>query len=66
MTFTLVSRLTEQLTSLILVRAENLRKEETERGRIALEVCTDRVHGVFRLIQVVVTRRKRPGHAERP
>ena len=38
MTFTLVSDLREKLSSLVLSRAEQRKKEETERQRVALEV----------------------------
>jgi len=39
MTFTLVSHLRENLSSLVIAKAENRMKEEKERERIALEVC---------------------------
>jgi hypothetical protein len=38
MTFTLVSHLRERLSALVRTREENLRKEEMEKERIALEV----------------------------
>lgn len=38
MTFTLVSHLREQLSSLIHVRVENIAKAEAEKERLAMEV----------------------------
>jgi hypothetical protein len=38
MTFTLVSHLREQLSSLIRIRAEDIAKTEAEEERLALEV----------------------------
>lgn len=38
MTFTLVSHLREQLSSLVRKRAEKIRKQEAEKERLALEV----------------------------
>jgi len=38
MTFTLVSHLREQLSSLVRIRAERIAKAEMERERLALEV----------------------------
>jgi hypothetical protein len=38
MTFTLVSHLREQLSSLVRIRAENVTKAEMEKERLALEV----------------------------
>jgi 6-pyruvoyl-tetrahydropterin synthase len=38
MTFTLVSHLREQLSSLVRIRAENIAKAEVEKERLALEV----------------------------
>ena len=39
MTFTLVSHLREQLTSLVRLRAENKAKAENEKERLAIEVA---------------------------
>lgn len=38
MTFTLVSHLREQLSSLVRIRAENIARAEVEKERLALEV----------------------------
>jgi len=45
MTFTLVSDLREKLSSLVLSRAEQRKKEETERQRVALELEEARTRG---------------------
>jgi hypothetical protein len=39
MTFTLVSHLREKLAAFVLEREEAKKKEETEKERLALEVC---------------------------
>jgi hypothetical protein len=62
MTFTLVSHLREQLSALVVTRAETRQKEEMERERIALEVRLSRGAWASRF---TFTRRKRHERAER-
>ena len=64
MTFTLVSHLRESLSSLVVTRAENRRKQERERERIALEVANENGH----LFVTVNLSSRKKGHelAEHP
>lgn len=45
MTFTLVSHLREQMTSLVRKRADQLMAEETEKERLAIEVKSSVLFG---------------------
>ena len=49
MTFTLVSHLREQLSSLVRVRGENIAKAEKERERLALEAWNIDLMFIFKL-----------------
>jgi hypothetical protein len=49
MTFTLVSHLREQLSSLVRARGENIAKAEKERERLALEAWNIDLMVIFKL-----------------
>ena len=58
MTFTLVSHLREQLSTLVRARADKLRREEAEKERLALEVLPS-IHAQIQIVDIHVPRRRR-------